>query len=70
MKVDSGYIEELHIFWAQTGVDGYNMAKGGGDEDQADIPDLITDLLHLAVSKGLNPEAVLKRAKINFEAEK
>ena len=67
---DPSNIVELRLVWAESGLQGYNDSKGGGDEDQTDIPDLIADLLHLAVSKDLDPEAMLLTARINFEAEK
>ena len=37
---------------------------------EADITDLIADLLHLAEAEGVDPESVLRMAKMHWEAER
>lgn len=37
---------------------------------EADITDLIADLLHLAEAEGVDPESVLRMAKMHWEGER
>ena len=37
---------------------------------ETDIIDLIADLLHLAEAEGVDPESVLRMAKMHWEAER
>lgn len=43
--------------------------QGSEPHDEADLRDVITDLLHLAVAWGEDPEAAVRMAVANFEAE-
>jgi hypothetical protein len=59
---------------AQTAVEAYVSAFPLGDAEHTEpietqISDLLADLLHLAASDGLDPEALLDRALLNFTAE-
>jgi hypothetical protein len=59
---------------AQTAVEAYVSAFPLRDAEHTEpidtqISDLLADLLHLAVSNGLDPEVLLDRALLNFTAE-
>ena len=40
------------------------------EETEANIIDLITNLLHLAHQEGLDPQAILRMAETHFEEER
>ena len=54
--------------WAQAAINAFQAVTRTDDEDA--VPDLIADLLHLAVRQGLDPQLMLDRAQSNFEAER
>lgn len=52
---------------AERALDGW---RKGDQKDEADLQDLLSDLMHLAHRERVDFDAALERAKFNFEEEK
>ena len=50
-------------------LDGFNTLRGRSRLDEADLRDLLSDLMHYARHRKINFEEELKSARMNFEAE-
>jgi hypothetical protein len=55
--------------FAEAALETYVSLNGPTGAKQCEIVDLITDLLHLAKSRGLDPSAILQKADQHFRAE-
>ncbi|HEY0572431.1 MAG TPA: hypothetical protein VGD16_12955 [Enterovirga sp.] len=55
--------------FAEAALETYIRLNGPSGPQQCEIVDLITDLLHLAKSRGLAPAATLQKAEQHFHAE-
>lgn len=60
---------EDRIEYAQIALQAYRK-KRGGDTDKTDIQDLLSDLLHLAHSKNIYVDQMIKNAEMNFNDQK
>jgi hypothetical protein len=54
---------------ARAALDAYVRIQGSAGERQFEIIDLVTDLLHLAASEGLDPRAINANAALHLQAE-
>jgi hypothetical protein len=54
---------------AEAALDRYREKQGYTLSWETDIVDLMTDLLHLAQTKGCDCQAMTDKAKLHFEAE-
>ena len=65
----------MNIDAAERGLDHYNQAREGGklgelvDTLEADLIDLITDLLHLAHRRDEDAHLILRMAEMHFKDE-
>lgn len=60
---------EIRVESARIALDAYLRIHGASGERQFEIIDLVTDLLHLAVSEGLDGTAISAKAELHFQAE-
>lgn len=67
---EAGIDNELRADRARRALNAYLETKGESDTDEADITDLIADLLHLAAAEEIDTEPILRVAEINFESER
>jgi hypothetical protein len=55
--------------FAEAALETYVSLNGPTGPQQCEIVDLVTDLLHLAKSRGLAPSAILQKAERHLQAE-
>ena len=61
--------DEVTAECARAALDAYVRIQGSAGERQFEIIDLVTDLLHLAASEGLDPRAINAKAALHLQAE-
>ncbi|MEK7953265.1 hypothetical protein [Luteolibacter soli] len=59
----------MRVRSAVDALDVFQKVLGMGEDCEEAIPDLITNLLHLAHSRGVGPKAVLRECLMHFVAE-
>ena len=60
---------ETRIGHAENALATYLESKGEERDGDASIVDLVADLLHMAVSNGYDPEAIVRMATSHVDAE-